>query len=73
MTSGLSESTITIGTFGLNSARNWRQAPHGETPPRLTTAMAVNSRSPAATAVPAATRSAQFVRPNEAFSTLQPW
>ena len=62
-----------IGRFGLNSARTWRQAPHGETPLRLTTAIAVNSRSPAATAAPTATRSAQIVRPNETFSTFTPW
>src|SRR5262245_54261150 len=67
-----SESTITIGRLGANSARNWRQAPQGVTPPRLATAIATNSFSPAATAAPAATRSAQFVRPKEAFSTLTP-
>ena len=70
---GLSESTITISSFGANSARTWRQAPQGVTPVRLTTAMAVNSFSPAATAAPTATRSAQFVRPNDAFSTFTPW
>ena len=38
MISGFSESIITIGKLGADSARNCRQAPQGETPLRLTTA-----------------------------------
>jgi len=37
------------------------------------TAIAANERSPAETAENTAVRSAQVVRPYEAFSTLQPW
>src|SRR5262245_31653908 len=46
-----------------NSLRTWRQAPHGEAPPLVTTATATIRLWPAATAEQTAPRSAQMVRP----------
>ena len=43
-----------------NSASTWRQAPHGVPPLLVTTAMAVNFRSPSETALNTATRSAHM-------------
>ncbi len=61
---------------GENSAITWRHAPHGRTRlpfgPSATTAMEANCRIPWATALAMAARSAQIVRPKDAFSTLQP-
>ena len=63
-----------------NSAITWRQAPHGMNCEMSLVAGAsghematvVRLLHPAATAAKMATRSAQMVRPSEAFSTLQP-
>src|SRR5262245_60710959 len=71
--SGRSESTNRMGKSGANSTSTCRQAPHGEWPPGVATAIATQFfDSPAATALTTADRSAQIVRPYEAFSTLQP-
>src|SRR5207247_6107435 len=63
---------LTRISSGANSARNCRQAPQGTIGSLVsaTTAIATNSRSPAATALAIAIRSAQIVRPYEIFSTL---
>ncbi len=57
-----------------NSYRNWRHAPHGDAGPvaELVTATASILLAPAATAVDAATRSAQIESPYDAFSTFAP-
>ena len=59
---------------GLESANTWRHRPQGATGSGVsaTTARAVKSRAPAATAVKIATRSAQIVALREAGSMLQP-
>ena len=58
---------------GANSARNCRHAPQGQgAASREAIAIAVNSRAPSLTALNIAVRSAQFVKPNDAFSMLQP-
>src|SRR2546423_6593908 len=59
---------------GLNSARTCRQAPHGNAGflEFVTMPIATKSFSPAAIAAATADRSAQIVRPNDTFSTLQP-
>src|SRR5690606_19721934 len=60
--------------WGASSARTWRHAPQGATGsgPSVTSASATRPRIPRATAENTATRSAQTVRPYEAFSTLHP-
>src|SRR4051812_7585067 len=60
--------------FGLNSAKDCRQAPQGTVGcfESVTTAISTNSRSPSATAAQIAACSAQLVRRKEMFSTLQP-
>ena len=57
-----------------NSAMTWRHAPHGlqSLGALVITATATMSSRPSLIALKRATRSAQTVRPNEAFSTLQP-
>ncbi len=65
-------STSQIGRSWQNSARTWRQAPQGDTPPWETTTSPRNAVAPTAMALPIADRSAQTVSPSEAFSTLQP-
>jgi hypothetical protein len=68
-----SEPTERPSSDGANSASTWRQAPHGVTgAPSTATTMRRKRRTPALTAAPTATRSAQTVRPYDAFSTLQP-
>src|SRR5207302_1274908 len=58
---------------GANSVNTWRQAPHGGAEAASAwTAIASNSACPAPTAANTAFRSAQLVRPYEAFSTLTP-
>jgi len=67
--------TIVMGvSLGENSAMTCRQEPQGReiSVEDVTTAMATKSRCPAATAQKIALRSAHTVRPNDAFSTLQP-
>src|SRR5665811_201394 len=61
-------------TSGPNSARSWRQIPHGLDGSRVgvTTTQARIAVSPAATAPTTALRSAQIVAPYEADSTLHP-
>jgi len=73
-TSGESSSASSnqMGSSSANSARTCRQAPHGGTPPCEATASARNWVAPAAIAAQIAARSAQTVRPYDAFSTLQP-
>ncbi len=70
--SGRSASTSKIGSSGANSTITCRHAPQGEWPPGVATAIAIHCRSPAAMALHTAERSAQMVRPYDAFSTLQP-
>jgi CNT family concentrative nucleoside transporter len=70
--SGFSASTNSTGRSLENSASTCRQAPQGVWPPTVAMAMATNLRLPAATALNTAVRSAQIVKPYEAFSTLQP-
>jgi hypothetical protein len=57
-----------------NSASTCRQAPQGNAGvlPSATTAIAARRLAPAAMAADTALRSAQMVRPYEAFSTLHP-
>jgi CNT family concentrative nucleoside transporter len=55
-----------------NSANTWRHAPQGTTPPAETMASDTNDLAPWHTADAMATRSAQTVSPNDAFSTLHP-
>jgi hypothetical protein len=64
---------ITIA-LGPNSLMTWRQAPHGAvgTCVGVYTTTARMARSPAEAAVKMAVRSAQLLKPYEAFSTLQP-
>ena len=64
----------TSSTLPQNSHRIWRQAPQGGVSVSVsaTTATRRNWRAPSETALKTATRSAQSVRPYEAFSTLQP-
>src|SRR5437899_205289 len=56
------------------SQSNWRHGPQGGVGAAVSaaTAIIVNSRSPSERALSSATRSAQTVRPYDAFSTLQP-
>jgi hypothetical protein len=70
--SGCKASTSKIGICGANSATTCRHAPQGDTPPTEAMASRENCCSPAATAEKIAVRSAQIVKPYEAFSTLQP-
>src|ERR1700732_5506085 len=62
------------GMSPQNSHINWRHAPQGgvSISVSVTTAMALNPRSPSLTALKIATRSAHMVSPYVAFSTLQP-
>src|SRR4029079_3250587 len=55
-----------------SSVNTWRQAPQGVATGSATTATARIRFAPAATAAATALRSAQTVRPYDAFSTLQP-
>lgn len=83
---GKSSFTVTVAVFpvkfvnitGISGAQNslmtCLHAPHGETGPSVsaTTTNCLKSRFPSDTALKIAVRSAQFVKPNDAFSILQP-
>ena len=72
------ERVVEITIIGLptreNSAMTWRHAPQGlqSFGADVDTATATISMCPAETALKIAIRSAQTVRPNDAFSMLQP-
>ena len=75
-TSSLLLNKITCACFGINSLITCRQAPQGEIGRSVlatTTIASISSRRyPFVKAVNKAERSAQFVKPNEAFSIFAP-
>ena len=72
------DSVVEMMTMGLsareNSAMTWRHAPQGRARVEadVKTPTATMSMRPAVTAWKIATRSAHTVKPNDAFSMLQP-